>query len=711
MEMIKMNYLENENNNFEIEIDGKISSAIKKYMENDNLPEDSINAIFDNAAKTLSYCSNPKDNSKNQKTGILIGKVQSGKTSNFISLAALAFDNGYDIVIILGGTKKPLVKQNSDRIKEYFESVNDKVNVLSTNENKDYLTVENIMQLTQEMNHKIIIVALKSSAQINFLSNLFKKEDFLNHSPVLIIDDEGDEYSLNTQVYKGKQSSTYKAILNLKKSLNRNCFISVTATPQANLLISTLDELSPDFGLLLPPGKCYCGLDVFHSNNTYTVEIPSDEEPLISNGIPKSLKKALADFFVACGLQRFRTRKIKKMSMLIHISQLKNDHEEEFKKVNKLKNDWKAKSSDKQDSSYNSLKNLLQESYENYKATTVNDAPSFDETEDFILEAIKKSQVHKVNGDSVPNGTDEFYDYNIYVGGTMLGRGLTLKGLCITYITRTAKGESSVDTVQQRARWFGYKKDILDLCRIYAVSKIFEEFRKIRDHENDLWQTIEMTNSQGTSFKNMARIFLLDDGLRLTRTSVAKTEHGGFYSWNKQRIFQNDADYIKSNNNILSAFRKSHNLETQNIGDGAPYVIACNIDFSDVKNEILDKFEFPSESKLNKNMINRLALLLDKKHLHPFVDVIWMRDGITSKHNVNQENQDIGNYTVGRRPKDSSLPQQYAGDDKQFVKTNMMQLQIHMIEDKNTEIVSPTLALYIPSELIGKLTSLVTRAD
>lgn len=709
--MIKMNYLGNKNSSFEIEFDGKFSSAIKKYMENDNLPEDSINAIFDNAAKTLSYCPNPKDDSKNQKTGLLIGKVQSGKTSNFISLAALAFDNGYDIAIILGGTKKPLVNQNSGRIKEYFESVKETVNVLSTNENKDYLTIENITQLTQEMNHKIIIVALKSSAQINFLSNLFKKEDFSNHSPVLIIDDEGDEYSLNTQVYKGKQSSTYKAILNLKKSLNRNCFISVTATPQANLLISTLDELSPDFGLLLPPGKGYCGLDVFHSDSTYTVEIPSDEEPLISEGIPNSLKEALADFFVACGIQRCRTEKIKKMSMLIHISQLKNDHEQEFRKVVSLKNEWKTKSSDKQDTAYSSLKILLQKSYEKYKSTTVKNIPSFDEAEEFILSAIKNSQVHKVNGDSVPNGTDEFYDYNIYVGGTMLGRGLTLKGLCITYITRTAKGESSVDTVQQRARWFGYKADILDLCRIYAVSKILEEFRKIRDHENDLWQTIEMTNLQGTNFKNMARIFLLDDGLRLTRTSVAKTERGGFYSWNKQRIFQNDADYIKNNNNVLSAFRNSHNLKTQNIGGGAPYVIASDVDFSEVKNEILDKFEFPTESKLNKNMIERLAFLLDKKNLHPLVDVIWMRDGITSKHNVNPKNQDIGNYTVGRRPKDSSLPQQYAGDDNQFIRKNIMQIQIHTIEDANTKIVSPTLALYIPNEIIEKLTSLVTRAD
>ena len=59
----------------------------------------------------------------------------------------------------------------------------------------------------------------------------------------------------------------------------------------------------------------------------------------------------------------------------------------------------------------------------------------------------------------------------------MLGRGLTLKGLAITYIIRTAKGLSTADTVTQRARWFGYKSKYLDLCRVYAVEKIVKDFK------------------------------------------------------------------------------------------------------------------------------------------------------------------------------------------------------------------------------------------
>lgn len=62
---------------------------------------------------------------------------------------------------------------------------------------------------------------------------------------------------------------------------------------------------------------------------------------------------------------------------------------------------------------------------------------------------------------------------------------------------------------------------------------------------------------------------------------------------------------------------------------------------------------------------------------------------------------------VGRRPKDITKPITYKGDEKQFCREGVMQLQIHMIEDNKTGIVSPTLALYIPKDIIEKLTNLV----
>ena len=708
-ENIDMSYYTPENETWAVSLDGRYMTAIQNYLEADGIPPIGVAKIVENAAKTLSYCPDPDGTEQCQKTGIVIGKVQSGKTSNFISITALAFDNGYDIVVVLGGTKKPLVTQNRDRIKEYFDATKE-VLVLDTTDFKDQLTAQKMHQF-KKMGKKVVIVALKSPAQINYIAESIFDDPILAEKPTLIIDDEGDEASLNTLVKKGKKSSTYLAIEGLKSRLNRHCFLSITATPQANLLIDTLDVLSPDFGVLVDPGKGYCGLDVYHSDNTYTRKIPDSETSLLDDGIPKSFIDAISMFFVACAIFKNRGKKPgDKLSMLVHPSQLKADHEKVFKKVETLINDWCQRSENKNDIAYAPLKKTLLAAYKEYESAGVEGLLPFEVLEDDIIEAINVCGRHKVNGDSVPKGADDIYDYNLYVGGTMLGRGLTLKGLAITYIIRTAKGASTVDTVQQRARWFGYKMKYLDLCRIFAVGKIIKEFREIRDHEEDLWETVRQANCQGTHFKDMARIFALSDDLKMTRSAVAKTDHYSFKFWNKQREFQNIQEYIDSNKTILEAFRAKHSaiLDIRHFGEGSPYAVIPGIDFSEVKREIFDKFCFVAGEKFNRSVVDKLQILLNRKGLNPKVDIIWMRDGAFSRHPIDCGH--IPNYSVGRRPKDLKKPAIYLGDDYQFVTPDTMQLQIHTIQDTNTQVDSPTLAFYIPKNVIEQLTNLVIRA-
>lgn len=706
---IEMNYYTPDTDTWAVSLDGRYISAVQNYLETDGIPTEGVTEIVTNAAKTLSYCPAPEGAGICQKTGLVIGKVQSGKTSNFISITALAFDNNYDIVIVLGGTKKPLVKQNRDRIKEYFATTKD-VLVLDTTDFKDQLTAQKMHQFCK-MNKKVVIVALKHPSQINYIADSIFCDFVLREKPTLIIDDEGDEASLNTLVKKGKKSPTYEAIENLKDQLERHCFLSITATPQANLLIDTLDVLSPDFGVLVDPGKGYCGLDVYHSDNTFTRRIPDNETSLLDDGIPKSFIDAISMFFVACAI--FKNRGMKpgdKLSMLIHPSQLKADHEIVFKKVEALINDWCQKSENKGDIAYAPLKKILLAAYREYERTGVEGLLPFDMLEDDIIQAMMVCGLHKINGDSVPKGADDIYDYNIYVGGTMLGRGLTLKGLAITYIIRTAKGVSTADTVQQRARWFGYKMRYLDLCRIFAVGKIIKEFREIRDHEEDLWETVRQANCQGTHFKDMARIFSLSDSLKMTRSSVAKTVNYTFKFWNKQREFQNIQEYIDSNKAILAKVRSEHAAQIliKQYGEGAPYAILSDIEFEYAKSNIFDKFCFVTGEKFNKSVVDKLAILLKRKSIQPKVDIIWMRDGRFSEHPIDCGH--IPNYSVGRRPQSLSKPAIYLGDDYQFVSEDKMQLQIHNIRDTITGIDSPTLAFYIPKNIIEKLTNLVIRA-
>lgn len=710
---IDMNYHVDNIQTWTVNLDGRYMSAVQTYLEADGIPTEGVNKIAENAARTLSYCPDPEKEDHCQKTGIVIGKVQSGKTSNFISITALAFDNGYNVVVVFGGTKKPLVKQNRERIKEYFAAVKDVI-VLDTTDFKDELTSRKILRHIKN-EKKIVIVALKSATQISYITSNVFDDASLTNKATLIIDDEGDEASLNTLVKKGRKSSTYLAIEKLKEKLDRHCFISITATPQANLLIDTLDVLSPDFGVLVDPGKGYCGLDTFHSNDRYTEKISDKESSLLDDGIPQSFIKALSMFFVACAIQKNRMMKPgDKYSMLVHPSQLKADHQIVYKKLEALVASWTEKSDNKNDIAYESLRLILKNAYNEYKKLNVEGLLPFDLLEDDIIQVINCCGIHKLNGDNVQNNADEIYDYNIYVGGAMLGRGLTFKGLIITYIIRTAKGVSTVDTVQQRARWFGYKTKYLDLCKIFAVGKIIKEFRDIRDHEEDLWETVRQTNCQGVHFKNMARIFTLSDGLKMTRSNVAHTVTYAFKPWNKQRLFQSDTDYMRSNKTVLCDFKNTYKsrIETKQIGDGAPYTMIGNVAFSTVKDMILDKFNFVNGEGFDQGVINKLSVILKRKQLDPMVDVIWMRDfEDTYSEHIIDEFGHIPNYSVGRRPQDKSKAPTYKGDDYEFVKDDVMQLQIHNIKDKNSKISSPTLAFYIPKTVIEKLTNLVIQEN
>ena len=86
-----------------IAVDGFFRQNVEKQMLADDMTPEAIDSVFSNAVRILSHCPNPNIQQELAETGIVIGKVQSGKTSNFISVLALAFDNGYDIAIVLGG--------------------------------------------------------------------------------------------------------------------------------------------------------------------------------------------------------------------------------------------------------------------------------------------------------------------------------------------------------------------------------------------------------------------------------------------------------------------------------------------------------------------------------------------------------------------------------------------------------------------------------
>ena len=135
-----------------------------------------------------------------------------------------------------------------------------------------------------------------------------------------------------------------------------------------------------------------------------------------------------------------------------------------------------------------------------------------------------------------PMGTPFRVRNNIIVGGNMLGRGLTIQGLAVTYITRRAQTETNADTMEQRARWFGYKRPYLDLCRIFVTVKLRDDYTTLLVHEDDFWEALQKNQNQGLSVRDWRRMFLLDMeiGLKPTHSSVANFRQFRGGGWDVQ---------------------------------------------------------------------------------------------------------------------------------------------------------------------------------
>lgn len=702
-----------------IVVDGFFRENVEKQMLADDMSLEAVDSVFSNAVRILSHCPNPNIQEELAETGIVIGKVQSGKTSNFISVLALAFDNGYDIAIVLGGNTLDLLKQNASRVTSAFNVDSEKLTVLKTNDNKSLINPARIKEFL-ENGRKIIIVGLKHNKHINQIAEIFSSS-YLSDRSVLIIDDEGDQATLNTKAYKSSISKTYGSVLNLKSKLKSHCFLSITATPQANILIETFDQLSPNFGELVYPGEGYCGLQEFHGENCdkHIYEIPITEPNLLDDsGVPQSVYKAMAMFFVGNAIRHSRGD-IGNHAMLIHPSQKKYDHRIVEAKIQTILDDWKSKAktklAGKHDISYKSLQRLLMEAYDSFVTDGVICVP-FDSLENTVLQRIKVcSPVLVCNSDENASENAKHYKTNIFVGGNLVERGITIKGLAVTYITRRAKGKSNVDNTEQRARWFGYKAHYLDVCRVFTTKDIKDDFSSILEHDEDMWASIERAQERGIPFKEMPRIFKLARSafLSLTRKNVARTENFALSEWKPQRYFMSDEQTAVANAMKIANYRQARYdaITMEHHNNVQIHAVLSNQNYHVLYEELLSKLIYVDGEILNKRYFSLLDEALEKLELNPVVDIYWVRDKERSTRKILPDGS-VQQLFQGRNPNLSS-PLYYEGDRSLADKEpEHIQLQIHFVKPTNLpeiKFYAPVLALYIPDSCARELEKLVVK--
>ena len=238
-----------------------IGSEVRDLLDSlHKLTIDNKQKLQQEAIDILSRCQPPITTS-GQRTGLVIGYVQSGKTMSFTTVSALARDNGYRLIILLSGMTVNLYEQTMERIEKDLrlkERDDRKWQFFNNPKNQSEIRqrIESAFRssnTTYGIGRKtVLMTVMKNRTHLNSLVSLLKGLSLSNVSTI-IIDDEADQASLNNFVRKGKESTTYHLITQLRQLLPHHTFLQYTATPQAPLLINLIDHLSPEFAELLNP--------------------------------------------------------------------------------------------------------------------------------------------------------------------------------------------------------------------------------------------------------------------------------------------------------------------------------------------------------------------------------------------------------------------------------------------------------------------------
>lgn len=430
---------------------------------------------------------------------LLVGDVQSGKTSHMFGLMCAAADEGFMNFILLT-TDNILLQQQT--IKRAEKDLSD----FCVCDENDYL------KFVQNNLRKPAVIVLKKNASIlKQWKNNLASTNFCTGNPLFIVDDEADAASLNTQVNRNRQSTINRNLLEIKKTTSSSIYMQVTGTPQSILLQTRKSGWKPYFIYYFKPGDGYLGGNffftddppkqiIFTDNDEATDLLNDDEFP--ENG----LKKALITHLITSAHIMLSGGKV--CNFLIHPSVKTDQHSAFAEKIGNYLNEIAHSYSEEetQEAFYRTY-NMLKE--------TKTDICEFNNIYDFIVEQLQNDRINI----RLLNSTTSFDDnsqyetgINIIVGGNSLGRGVTFPQLQTIYYCRIAKNPQA-DTMWQHARMFGYDRDPA-LVRVYMPPKLYKLFSDINRTNNNIIKQIE-SGKNGSNIK-----IVYPSGLKPTRKSV-----------------------------------------------------------------------------------------------------------------------------------------------------------------------------------------------
>lgn len=662
-------------------------------------PKTAGQKVVEEATMILASCKPPL-NTDSPLTGLVCGRVQSGKTASMTAVSALAKDNGYRIVIVLTGVTTNLLDQNSTRLIDSLRAgrfdLSWKVlinpSLLKEDELMNQIAEWMSDRIPSEDKRTLLVLLMKNHVHIRNLVKLLSRFDLTN-IPSIIIDDEADQASMNTKPLTPNPSAVYSAIIDLRKVLPNHSYLQYTATPQAPLLIAKIDSLSADFAELVSPGENYIGGEKYFCNNNLHVKRipPSDfiNDKSLPLYPPESLIEALRVFYIGVADGKIRDLPKKRRSMLVHPSKRTATHEHFSRWIHDLQTHWQMVFLS---STNDERKMLIDEFYKEYLNLnrTESNISSF---EDILLKlptAIGQTAITIVNS---TNGEEIDWDSgyaHILIGGEKLARGYTIKGLTVTYMSRDAGGWTA-DTIQQRARFYGYHASYFGLTRLYIHPDIALAFSAYLKHEEDI--RTRLNEFKGKDLKNWPRIFYLDHHLSPTRKNVLSNElirKDYSKSWFAPRAPHNSKNNCDSNRSLIS------NIPTKEFEPDLKFQqhLVALFNLEEVFQNLLVPWSYIHEDDaLGLCIVNcNIATYLEKGSKIP-CQIVIMDKGQTRQRTLS--NGCIPELFQGRS---SAGAGHYPGDQKVY-NPSMVTIQIHNLKLKEGKILAdniPAIAIRLP---------------
>ena len=424
-----------------------IGEETLSLIGNLQIPATDKNQLQAESIRILARCT-PPNSSNASCTGLVIGYVQSGKTMSFTTVAALARDNGFQVIIVIAGTSIPLSSQSTERLRrdlrlntrpdrkwQHFH--NPHIGSSDLENMRNVLNDWDDPNVQQNQRQCLLITVMKNHTHLSNLITLLQRFSFSGR-PVLVVDDEADQAGLNNLVQIGQQSTTYRRLVELRNCLPCHSFLQYTATPQAPLLINLIDILSPDFAEILTAGPAYIGgQDFFLNRQTLVRDIPIQDIPTSGNQItapPDSLTEAMKYYFLGVAAGFILDIAVGNRSMMVHPSQLRTSHSQYFFWVQSIKDNWlRIFQLPGNDPDRIELIESFRIPYQDLQ-NTVQALPAFDALIAPLSRAIRLTRIEEVNS---RRGRTPQIDWrasysHILVGGQAMDRGFTVEGLTVT---------------------------------------------------------------------------------------------------------------------------------------------------------------------------------------------------------------------------------------------------------------------------------------